>query len=516
MMAPTGGGKSRLLRFRIFQDMHRHIPTIVLDPTGGAISQFMDKVYRRSYGEQAQLWPRVRYVDMSGEDDYIIPFPLLVRQSEKESLVHVGERYADMVLRLDPQLAEAPMRGANAFRDMARWTGICLAGLGYQLTEAIELLRNPQAFKTKLEMLANRDKSYAVQEAVRFFINESEYQKWSEYKKDDRLTSFITKLHDIVLDDGARAVYSGPQILDWNDVIQRQLCVLFDFSKCTDSLQRFAMLSVLVSFMDFISRRGVKGRNQPISLIIDELSVMASESDIFVKDINRLINVIGRNFGVWLTLTHQSEYQLDERINKSLFDAITTHYIGATSDPETALHLAKTFHMYDETLIRKIENVYAGYSKGEGHGFMGVSESHSEGHPEKIDERTTEYSIPEQLEKVSEQFRKLQPLHFAAKIARHEGDRNGSIFKMSIANMDSDQWPDYDLIEKCKVSLTKVLGVPKSRVLEHIQSRQERLLVSDTIDYGASRKNIPKKSIDKEQGSEQQSNFTDIDYEEPT
>src|SRR3954451_18072760 len=73
--ATRGTGKSRALgRFIAWQDFYREMPLVVLDPIGGTIDNFLDKIARRPLAERVELWKRVRYVNMNGQDGRVVPW----------------------------------------------------------------------------------------------------------------------------------------------------------------------------------------------------------------------------------------------------------------------------------------------------------------------------------------------------------------------------------------------------------------------------------------------------------
>src|SRR4051812_6194406 len=61
MGAPKGSGKSRFLgRALAWQDFMHSVPLVILDPVGGTIDNFLDKLRREPIEEQKAYWPRVR------------------------------------------------------------------------------------------------------------------------------------------------------------------------------------------------------------------------------------------------------------------------------------------------------------------------------------------------------------------------------------------------------------------------------------------------------------------------
>src|SRR6266496_3288437 len=102
IQAGKGSGKSRLMgRVIAFLDFMRGTPTVILDPNGPTIDNFLDKLTRLPKEYQEQLWPRVIYVDMSGQSGYVTPFPLYYRLGG-ETLYTISQRMLDMIQKMDP------------------------------------------------------------------------------------------------------------------------------------------------------------------------------------------------------------------------------------------------------------------------------------------------------------------------------------------------------------------------------------------------------------------------------
>ena len=115
LMAEAGAGKSRWLgRCLTWQLFLYGIPTVVIDPTGGVVDNFFDKLIRLPREVQPSLWKRVIYADLSGKGGYVPAFPLFYRLSEDDSLYDIAQRYVEVVERLDPYLKTASVMGLNA------------------------------------------------------------------------------------------------------------------------------------------------------------------------------------------------------------------------------------------------------------------------------------------------------------------------------------------------------------------------------------------------------------------
>lgn len=122
---------------------------------------------------------------------------------------------------------------------------------------------------------------------------------------------------------------------------------MLDFRhELTSERRRFKLLWTYTTLLSFIknSNRGFAGRHQPISFIIDEVTQMlgfrTGETSVMSEDIEELISVIARNYGVWLIIAHQSLAQLDQRIQNALMQ-MGTQIIGFTPNPDDAQYLAR-------------------------------------------------------------------------------------------------------------------------------------------------------------------------------
>src|SRR5690242_7763628 len=100
LMGSQGSGKSRLMgRVIALLDFLRGMPVVILDPTGGTIDNFLDRLMRLPRALQQQVWPRVKYVDMSGQAA-VVPFPLYYRLTPTESLETIAQRYLEVIRRM--------------------------------------------------------------------------------------------------------------------------------------------------------------------------------------------------------------------------------------------------------------------------------------------------------------------------------------------------------------------------------------------------------------------------------
>lgn len=459
MVAPRGAGKSRLLgRFLAWQDFVRRVPTILWDPTGGMIGNFLDKVMRQRRDVQEQLWPRIRYVDFAARHGRLMPLPFLARWSD-ETLYEVSQRFPDLMRRIDPALASAPVLGWNAFHPLATATGIILAALQLQLTEAPALIRQPETWRAMLAdpRLATFDTQPAVDHLSEQFL------VLPERERAQRAEALLTKLGLLVWDPVSRATYGARRAgIDWAAIEAEHQIVLLDFSGLYDVARlQLAMLWTFRSFIEWLRRRGAGYRHQPISLVIDELTAMIGPTganyDLLAADFEEVVARLSRSHKLWLSVAFQELAQMPDRIAATLL-TLGNQIFGATSHSETAERLAKRYSRYDPYRVKKFEPVYSSY--------MGVSEV--------IDYRSVEFSMEEQHYLASLRFLDLERYQFLVGVAPHEGRLPTHLQSMSIARYDQGQYPDDELVDRAQQLLSQRDGQRVNDILNEIAARQRR------------------------------------------
>jgi hypothetical protein len=477
VMAEAGAGKSRFMgRVLAWILFLRHIPQIILDPTGGTIDNFLDKLIRLPRQQQEQLWPRVRYVDMSGKGGYVVPFPLYYRLSPDDSLFDISQRFLEVVRRMDVHLQKAPILGLNALATISTYTGILLAALGYQITEAPSLIRHPKQWLGRLEQRLSL--SPEVQPAVEFF------QDFGNWKPDDRTryaNTFLTKILPFVADATMRAMFgaSEPGIV-WQQAVRRGQTVCLDFSKeLNPERRRFKLLWCFQSLSDYFKSRGYAGRRRPVGFIIDEVTQLlgfgAQEHSVMAEDIEELVSVVARNYGVYLTIAHQNLPQIgSERIQKALM-TMGTQMIGVQTDPASAQYLANYFYRYQPYEVKRYERVW----------MSDYAETYV------IDLRPVEFTPEEQTLLNSYDFMDLGQFEFLVRAAQREGDLRAPLRRISIARFDRGIYPDDGLIGQARELLMKRQGRPVREILTRISARQ-RFLTTDPSPTALEISNAPR------------------------
>lgn len=449
--AGKGSGKSRMLgRFISWFDFIRGIPFVVFDPHGPTTDNFLDKVTRMPKEIQERLWPRVLYIDMSGKSGNIIPFPLYYRLGN-EGLFEISQRYLDVVRKLDPFLQTASVQGWNPLWRTGTYTGMVLSGLGLQITEAEHLLKYPSSWKIQLSKLL--DEHPEALPAVTFF---RELANTRANMRDRKTEAFFNKIAMFLLDPTMQAMFGGKSPgIDWHQIIHNRMAVLLDFRHVLDiERRRFLMVWSFFYLLDFIKNRGA-GRHRPIGLIIDELtslfSVQSLTGDVMASELNELINVIARNYSVWLTIAHQEQYQLTEHMQNTLL-TMGTQVFGVTSSRDTALSLARQYFPYDPYWVKKQEPIWLSWDGG----------------PGIVDYRDVEFTVEEQQHINSEVFSRQGLFQF---LIRSASNISRGLIPISIAGLDPNLYPNHSLVTRARELLMQRNGERVDAILEEIGNR---------------------------------------------
>jgi hypothetical protein len=457
LMAGKGSGKSRMMgRLIGWLDFVRGFPQVIFDPHGPTIDNLLDKIIRMPPEIQKRLWPRVLYVDMSGKAGRVIPFPLFYRL-EDESLYEISQRFLDVVRRIDPFLQTASIEGWNALWRVGTYVGMVLAALDLQITEAESLLRFPEKWRHQLETA--RGKYPELNPAVEYLLNLPNEKEANRARK---VGSFLNKISIFSLEHSMKSMFGASEAgIDWQEIVEKGITVLFDFRHEHDiERRRFKMVWSFNNLLDFVKHRGA-GRHKPIGLIIDELtslfSLHALTSDLFGSEMDELINVLARNYRLWLTIAHQEMFQLTEKINKSLM-TMGTQILGVTADPKAARFLSDLYFEYKPDWIRKYEPIYGSVN----------------GIPALIDYTTVEFTPQEQELLQSYFFRRKEPFHFLIRPAPGEGNIQGTLREVSIADFDKGIFPHPTLVPEARKMLMKTNGVEIEKILGEIEMRTKQ------------------------------------------
>lgn len=475
LVAGPGTGKSRLLgRLLAWQLFVRRLPLVILDPTGGVIDNLIDKISRLPQVYRQQLWPRIAYVDL-GATDYVMPSPLYYRQAADDTLFAIANRLLAVLKRQDPDLQSAPILGWNSLYECGLYAGQLAAALDAQIDFVVDLVTNPRPYKDLLtQALVSHPE---LSPAVTYFRELMD--PGSGALRSRRTDSFRNKLIPFRADPTFLAAFAAPQRgIDWEQVVSQGQTVLIDARGELDPDRRqFKLLWWFRDFVDYIKSRDMAGRGQEVTFIIDEVTQLlgyrnVTGQSLLTEDLEELTAVLGRNYGVNVAISHQNLSQVEPRIQNILLQ-MGVQCIGALTNDEDAIAVARALHRYDPTMLRKREPVWMNFQQGFGR--------YPYSRPEIIDYTTTEFTVDEQVRLAADALRSLPQFTFLLRTAKGEGDFAQPVQRISIAHVDPNEYPDARLSQEVRSWLRAKSGVPVADLLAAMeQNRQARLATPAT------------------------------------
>jgi hypothetical protein len=475
ILAASRTGKSRLLgRGIVWSDYYYEIPQIVFDATGiGTIDNFLDKLITRlQYVEKSQdkrFLRRIKYVNMASPD-YIVPFPLLYQTGHERSLLHVAERYLNVIRLSYPQLLEAQVQGFPPLHYIAVHTHIVLSALGLPITHAENLLRHPEQWRNTGTFAEAVRRYPEAAPSVAFF--QEEYIPARPADRRRLLNPYFDKIFTINLDVNLRCQFGALKPgIDWEEVEEEGLTVLLDFRDETDpEMRRFKLLWVFSSLFEFIKRRG--RREKPLALTFDEFSAMAAKvtagTNPLAAMLDEMIQQYLRGQNIWLTVAHQSVEQLDPQVRNSLF-SLGTYMFGRTATMNEARLLADLLYRTNSHKVKYWHRVWA--SEPVIYSFTGriIGTNHF-----VIDQRPEFMPLEEQQEEAAKRIYELGLFEFLCRPAIREGEVSKEVIPLSIANLDRDaesgeyQFPDSERVSRFRDVLAAKDGIPAAAILKEL------------------------------------------------
>lgn len=456
-----GCGKSRLAgRIIALNDLRAGYPVVVFDPVGTVSANFLDALARLPKKEQKKLKlaERVVYIDVAGSHGYVAPFPFLYRLGG-ESLYDIAQRFVDVAIKVDPALRSNPQLGANALAKIGTYTGVVLAALGWQLTEAERLLDDPGHFAPLIrQALATFPDDPALIQAVDFFLRT--YPSWRPQERAMQTNAYRDKLR-LLIEPTQRAIYGADRpALDWDDVVEQRKCVLLDFRNVPESRRKFTVVWLHSYLMAWIRRREPSKQTRPLSVIVDEatelLGGVNERSDPLADDQEELISRLSRNMSIWLTYLHQELHQLNPKA-AGLFQDLGVQFFGVTSDINTAMMVAQRFFRWDPHEVKKTRQIYHPMTAYEDPWYEAVTE---------------EYSRDESLYLDALAFLDLPAFTFLAGAAPREGQLPTRLKRISIADQHRDEFPRDEIVAQARTNLMR-RHRPIEDVLAEVRERRK-------------------------------------------
>jgi hypothetical protein len=144
LLGAPGSGKTTWASLLCLQHLFRGVPQVLIDPTGTLSEALLFRLLCALQDfppeEHSTFWQRLRYIDV-GNPEVVVPFPIYNR-TPSESLREVAERFIETLRLAYPRLVTQASVTWPALRRVGVNAGMVLAALGYQLTEAEDLLYN--------------------------------------------------------------------------------------------------------------------------------------------------------------------------------------------------------------------------------------------------------------------------------------------------------------------------------------------------------------------------------------
>lgn len=467
IVAGRGSGKSRFLgRVLAWQTLIRRKGGVILDPTGGVTANLVDKISRLPLAYRKQLWPRILYIDVAATD-YLVPSPLYTRRPG-DTLFAVANRFPEVLRSIDPHLQQAPILGWNSLQECASYAGQIATALGAQIDFVADLIAHPQHYKKVLsEALAHHPELEPAVDYFRQLMDPS-----SSALRERRTGSFTNKLLPFVADPTMLAAFgTHAPGMDWEAAVAQGQTVIINFENERDAQRRqFKLVWWFRDFIDYVKYRGQAGRGHEVLFLIDEVTQLlkfqsGADTAILTEDLEELVAVLARNYGCNVALAHQDLSQLNERARNVLMGC-GTQIVGAISNPDDALYLARQFSRYEPYWVKKREPVWMSVQQFDKYGL-----TLDYSWPQIIDYRPVEFTPEEQILLAAERFR-LPKFQFLMRPATAEGTLSDRLYKLSIENLDRGQYPHAGQVAQVLAWLRQKCGIPLETLLAEIRGRK--------------------------------------------
>src|ERR687896_846234 len=476
ILGAKGSGKSTLEAALAWQDYLRGIGQIIIDPIGvGLTDAFLWKLLRflqqLPFTSHYRYLERIKYVNIAAKD-YIVPFPLIYKTGVERSLLEVAERYLQTILISSPWLLHAQVQGWPPLHYVGSQTAIVLAALDHPLTFAQDLLRHPEVWEREGRFAEAVRRFPEASPAVAFF--REEYIPAGEANRRRLLNPYFDKIFTYSLDPNLRAMFGATTPgIDWEEVERKGQTVLLDFrAEINPDLRRFKLLWVFSSLYEYIRLRG--RRQHPLGLIIDEFASLCHKlpggENPMAELLDDFINQYMRNHHIWLTIAHQSLYQLDEQLRYTLLSLGTYAFSRVATMPEARL-LADVLYKTDIYLVKHWRKIWMGGGSLHGRPLD----------PYVVDYEPEFMPLQEQQERFAQAINEQKLFEFLLRPGLREGEVSQEVIPISIADAMVDpetgeqQFPDLAAVAKFRALLPPAAGIPIKRLLAEQDARLARL-----------------------------------------
>lgn len=463
-LASKGAGKSTLLAMIAWQDYISGTPQCILDPIGGTVDAFLHRVLRFLQHIPKELhehfWKRIVYVDVSGQDGFIVPFPLYYKLG-RESLREVAERFLQVILMTNPSLLNAQVQGWPPLHRIGVYTGMVLFALDLQITSAVDLLRHPEQWVGRFAEAQARYPEVA--EAVAFFKNE--YIPMRPQARERLVNTFLDKVFPFTIDPRLQAMFGASQPgIVWSEVERKKQTVLLDFRQEQDQeMRRFKLLWAFSYLYEWIKRRG-RGAT-PFGLSIDEFANLAqSRAAGFAGEnplaslLDEFINVYMRQHSIFFTCAFQELFQIiDEQLRNTLL-SLGTYIIGRQASMQACRILADHLFLNDPYRVKHYRKVWGNADPRSAAYFV-------------LDTEPQFLPLAEQQELFAQRIKTQRLFQFLLRPAEREGAVSSSVIPISIASVDRDketgEWlfPNQTVLSRLRPLLAQASSKPIAALL---------------------------------------------------
>jgi hypothetical protein len=487
-----GSGKTTLLALLALQHLRKGTPQVLIDPLGTLSEPLLFLLLRSlqhvPFEQHAAIWQKLRYIDV-GNANVVTPFPIYYTTSS-DTLREVAERFIATLRLANPRLATQASVTWPSLRRVGINTGMVLVALGYQLTEAEDLLVHTSEWeKQGLFDEAIRRNPEAVP-AVAYF--REQYLPLSRSAKNQLTSTFLDHMFTFALDPKLRTLFgaSTPGIT-WEDVEQQHQTVILDFKNVTDpETRRFAMLWIFKHLYEHIKTRG--RRTMPLGVCIDEFADLTQQVTDTVNPLATLFDTFiqryMRNNRIFLSIAFQSISQVDEQLRNTLL-SLGTYVFGKQATMAEARILADVLFQTDPFRVKHYRKVWgkddlelpaSGAVREEILRLMGnMREIHPTYPYYVLDYEPEHMPLPEQLELASQQLTNLGLFRFLCRPALREGEVSQSVIPINIASIVRDKktgeyvFADQELVERVRSRLAKRSGISAANHPERAGSTAE-------------------------------------------
>ena len=283
------------------------------------------------------------------------------------------------------------------------------------------------------------------------------------------LNPYFEKIFTFNLDVNLRCQFGALKPgIDWEEVEEEGYTVLLDFRDETDpDMRRFKLLWVFSSLYEHIKRRG--RREQPLALCIDEFAAMAAKvtegTNPLAELLDEFIQQYLRGQNIWLTVSHQSIYQIDEQLRNTLLSLGSYMFGRAATMPEARI-LADVLFKRDPYLVKHWRKVWM--SGGSLHGLPLP--------PFVVDEEPEFMPLEEQQERFAQYLTEQGLFEFLLRPAIREGEVSRAAVPITLANLDRDvetgeyQFPNYERVARLRRALESQAGIPAAAILKELDA----------------------------------------------